>query len=181
MSTDGRSANGWLAQGTHYASHMENGELHIISDGHGDNRPNRVEIDVTAMQANQTYEVSFDARWVSGASRLIVETWDHSIATSISLPVPANIGTPGARNSCFIAEPAPQVDGLMHDPAVPAPRQNVRVTARVVSPDAFAAGPAVSSPGQQHRQWRLGQQADGRRRRIGRRRTGRRRHLHRDN
>jgi hypothetical protein len=133
MSTDGRSANGWLAQGTHYASHLENGELHIISDGHGDNRPNRVEIDVTAMQPNQTYEVSFDARWVSGASRLIVETWDHSIATSISLPVAPNIGTPGARNSRFSAEPAPQVDGLMHDPAVPAPGQAVRVTAHVVS------------------------------------------------
>jgi hypothetical protein len=133
MSTDGRSANGWLAQGTHYASHLENGELHIISDGHGDNRPNRVEIDVTAMQANQTYEVSFDARWVSGASRLIVETWDHSIATSISLPVSADVGTPGARNSCFIPEPAPQVDGLLHYPAVPAPRQIVRVTAHVVS------------------------------------------------
>ncbi len=133
MSTDGRSANGWLAQGSHYASHVENGELHIIADGHGDNRPNRIEIDVTAMQQNQTYEIGFDARWISGASRLIVETWDHSIATSISLPVAANIGTPGARNSCFIAEPAPQVDGLMHDPAVPASGQKVRVTVRIVS------------------------------------------------
>jgi hypothetical protein len=134
MSTDGRSANGWLAQGTHWASRIENGELHLISDGHGDNRPNRVEIDVTAMQQGQKYEVSFDARWVWGASRLIVETWDHSIATSISLPVPAGLGTPGARNSCFIPAPAPQVDELMHSPAVPAPGQVVRVTARITSP-----------------------------------------------
>ena len=133
MSTDGRSANGWLAEGTHYASHLENGELHLIADGHGDNRPNRVEIDVTALQSGRTYEISFDARWVSGASRLIAQTWDHSIATSISLPVPANIGTPGAKNSCFIAEPAPQVDGLMHHPAVPTPGQSVWVTARVSS------------------------------------------------
>ncbi len=133
MSTDGRSANGWLAQGTHYASYIQNGELHIIADGHGDNRPNRIEIDVTAMQPNQKYEVSFDARWVSGASRLIVETFDHSIGTSISLPVSANIGTPGARNSSFIPEPAPQVDGLIHYPPVPAPGQTVRVTAHVLS------------------------------------------------
>jgi len=132
MSTDGRSANGWLAQGTHYASYLAGGELHLVSDGHGDNRPNRVEIDVTAMQANQTYEISFDARWVSGASRLIAQTWDHSIATSISLPVPADIGTPGAQNSCFSPAPVPQVDGLLHDPAVPASRQTVRVTARVL-------------------------------------------------
>ena len=131
MSTDGRSANGWLAQGTHFASRMEGGELHLISDGHGDNRPNRVEIDVTGMQVNQNYEISFDARWVSGKSRLIAQTWDHSIATSISLPVPAGIGTPGTENSCFSSEPAPQVDGLMHEPAVPARNQTVRVTARV--------------------------------------------------
>jgi hypothetical protein len=134
MSTDGRSANGWLAQGSHFATHIENGELHIISDGHGDNRPNRVEIDVTAMQANQKYEVSFDARWVSGASRLIVETWDHSIGTSISLPISSDIGTPGTRNSCYIPQPAPQVDGLLHDPPVPAARQTVRVMVHVVSP-----------------------------------------------
>ena len=133
MSADGASASGWLAQGTHYASHLENGELHLISDGHGDNRPNRVEIDITGIQSGQTYEISFDARWVSGASRLIAQTWDHSIATNISLPVPSDLGTPGAANSCYIPEPAPQVDGLMHSPAVPTPGQTVRVTARVTS------------------------------------------------
>ncbi len=134
MSTDGRSANGWLAQGSHYASHLESGALHLISDGHGDNRPNRVEIDITAIQKGQKYEVSFDARWVSGTSRLIVETFDHSIGTSISLPVASDLGTPGARNSCYISDPAPQVDGLWHDPPVPGPGQAVRVTAHVVSP-----------------------------------------------
>ena len=133
MSTNGQSAGGWLAQGTHYASHLEGGELHLISDGHGDNRPNRVEIDITGIQSGQTYEISFDARWVSGASRVIAQTWDHSIATTISLPVPADLGTPGAANSCYIPQPAPQVDGLMHEPAVPAPGQTVQVTAHVTS------------------------------------------------
>ncbi|MGE5294706.1 MAG: lamin tail domain-containing protein [Solirubrobacterales bacterium] len=135
MSTDGRSANGWLAQGTHYASYLNGQELHLVSDGHGDNRPNRVEIDVTGMQANQKYEISFDARWVSGMSRLIVQTWDHSIATSISLPVPADIGTPGAPNTCFDSGLAPQVDELMHSPTVPASGQAVTVTARVLPGD----------------------------------------------
>jgi len=133
MSTDGHSASGWLAQGTHYASFMDGGEFHVVSEGHGDNRPNRVEIDVTAMQANHTYEISFDVRWVSGTSRLIVQTWDHSIAASISLPVPANLGSPGFENSRFSPEPAPQLDGLMHSPAVPAPGQTVRVTVHVLS------------------------------------------------
>lgn len=138
MSTDGRSANGWLAQGTHYASYLENGELHLISDGHGDNRPNRVEIDITGIQPSRTYEISFDARWVTGTSRVIAQTWDHSIATNISLPVPAALGTPGAANSCFSEQAVPQVDDLRHDPPVPTPGTAVRVTARV--------GPATPAP-----------------------------------
>jgi len=133
MSTTGSSANGWLAQGTHYASFMEGPDLHLIADGHGDNRANRVEIDATGLQPNQTYEVSFEARWVWGASRLIVQTWDHSIATSVSLPVPGDLGTPGAPNSRLLDAPAPQLDNLAHWPAVPAPGQAVQVTVRVRS------------------------------------------------
>ena len=133
MSTNGTSAGGWLAQGTHYASYLDSGELHLVADGHGDNRPNRVEIDITGIQAGQTYEISFHARWIAGASRVIAQTWDHSIATNISLPVLATIGTPGAANSCLSEKPVPQVDELRHDPPVPARGATVRVTARVQS------------------------------------------------
>ncbi len=133
MSTNGSSATGWLAQGTHYASYMDAGQLHLIADGHGDNRANRVEIDATGMQRGQTYEISFDARWVRGLSRLIAQTWDHSIATSLSLPVPSDLGTPGGQNSRFVAMPGPQLDSLMHRPAVPSPGQAVLVTAQVCS------------------------------------------------
>jgi hypothetical protein len=135
MSPNGSSATGWLAQGTHYATYLDGTDLHLVADGHGDNRPNRVEIDATGMQAGQTYEISFDARWVSGTSRLIAQTWDHSIATSISLPVPSDLGTPGAENSCFKALPGAQLDSLAHQPAVPSPGQNVLVTVHVVSQD----------------------------------------------
>jgi hypothetical protein len=45
LAADGSSASGWLAQGNHAATFMTNGELHIVADGHGDNRPNRIEID----------------------------------------------------------------------------------------------------------------------------------------
>jgi hypothetical protein len=137
MSADGRSASGWLAQGTHWLSHLENGDLHLIADGHGDNRPNRVEIDATAMQNGSSYEVSFDARWVAGASRLVVQSWDHSLGGNFALPVPKNLGTPGFRNSRTLLLPGPQVDRLLHSPAVPAPGQVVRVTAVVASPQAF--------------------------------------------
>jgi hypothetical protein len=133
MSADGRSASGWLAQGTHYLSHLESGDLHLVADGHGDNRANRVEIDAGGLTAGSTYEVSFDARWVAGASRLIVQTWDHSLGTTFSLAVPRNLGTPGFQNSRYAPLPPPQVDGLLHAPVVPAAGQIVRVTAAITS------------------------------------------------
>src|SRR6185503_17753906 len=83
--------------------------------------------------AGSTYEVSFDARWVAGASRLIVQTWDHSLGTTFSLAVPRNLGTPGFQNSRYAPLPPPQVDGLLHAPVVPAAGQIVRVTAAITS------------------------------------------------
>jgi len=132
MSQDNASASGWLAQGTHWASRIDlEGNLNLIADGHGDNRPNRVEIDTIGLTANQSYQVSFDARWVAGAPRLVVQTWDHSIATSLGLPIPDNLGSPGQVNSKFVAQPLPAVAGLRHAPAVPAAGEPVRVTVRV--------------------------------------------------
>lgn len=133
MSTDGRSSSGWLAQGNHYSSFIDSGQLHLIATGHGDNRANRVEIDATGMQQGRTYQISFDAKWISGLSRLIVQTWDHSIATSISIPVPTNLGTPGAENSCYNPALGLQLDNLSHSPAVPRPGQAAKVTVRVRS------------------------------------------------
>ena len=46
MSPDSSSAKGWVCQGTHWASFMENGTLNLISDGHGDNKANRAEVDI---------------------------------------------------------------------------------------------------------------------------------------
>src|SRR5262249_5888977 len=119
LSDDGLSGKGWLCQGTHWASYMTNGELHLVSDGRGDNRPNRAEIDAIGMMKGDRCELKFNARWVYGNPRLIAQTWDHSIAGSFLIDVPANLGTPGKPNSCFSASPAPQVDFLSHNPPVP--------------------------------------------------------------
>ena len=69
--TDGSSATGWLCQGTHWSSYVQAGQLHLISDGHGDNKCNRAEIDATGMVQNQSYTVNFEARWVAGDSGLV--------------------------------------------------------------------------------------------------------------
>ena len=140
MSTSGTSANGWLAQGTHWATYMDGRELHLISDGHGDNRPNRMEIDMTAdVRRNDDLTIRFKARWIRGNPRLIAWTWDKSVAGSFLIEIPENLGTPGKRNSTFMAKTPPQVDGIIHSPAVPTSSQSVRVTARVTSADPLAS------------------------------------------
>ncbi|HIL70740.1 MAG TPA: hypothetical protein EYG38_12930 [Verrucomicrobia bacterium] len=135
LSQNNRSADGWLVQGTHAGSFLSNQgrELHIVADGHGDNRANRIELDALALNRNQDFEGSFSARWISGTPRLICQTWDHSISGSIRLEIPRNLGSPGKVNSVHQAAPLPQVDDLMHHPAVPRSSDTVRVTARVSS------------------------------------------------
>ena len=139
LSTSNSSATGWLVQGNHWATYADGRELHLISDGHGDNRPNRMEIDMSAdVRRNDDLTVSFGARWVRGNPRLIVWTWDKSVAGSFLVEIPENLGTPGKRNSTFAASTPPQVDQLRHSPAVPTSSQSVRVTARITSAESLA-------------------------------------------
>lgn len=133
LSTNGSSASGWLCQGTHWSSFVSGGELHLVADGHGDNRANRAEIDCTGLTQNAIYTISFEARWISGKPRLIAQTWDHSIGSAFLVPIPNNLGTAGAANSIVQASPLPQVDSLLHSPAVPKPTDPVKITARVYS------------------------------------------------
>ena len=70
------------------------GELHLVADGHGDNRPNRAELDVPALGRGNDYTLRFKARWVSGKPRFIVQTWDHSFGGTYLVPLPDQLGTP---------------------------------------------------------------------------------------
>ncbi|MGK0190777.1 MAG: hypothetical protein ACI9R3_006608, partial [Verrucomicrobiales bacterium] len=102
---DGDSDSGWLSQGTHWASHFEGNEYHLIADGHGDNRANKAEIDAVALERDDAIQLSFDARWVSGKPTLIAQTFDHSFAPVFHLNIPNNLGTPGAQNSAYVESP----------------------------------------------------------------------------
>ena len=102
MATGSSSANGWLAQGTHWASYMDNEGLHLIADGRGDNRPNRMEIDMTSgIRRNDDATIRFKAKWVRGNPRLIAWTWDKSLAGSFLIEIPENLGTPGKKKLNF--------------------------------------------------------------------------------
>jgi len=70
-SSNGSSSSGWLCQGTHAESYVDGEGLHVVADGHGDQRPNHCEIDCTGINNGGTYTIQFEARWVSGNPRLI--------------------------------------------------------------------------------------------------------------
>lgn len=133
MSPDNNSSKGWVCQGTHWASFMESGTLNLVSDGHGDNKANRAEVDISGLAFDENYTLSFDARWVWGKSRLIAQTLDHGFGTSFHIPIPNNLGTPGEKNSRAITSSAPAIFNVVHSPAVPKPTERVKVTARVNS------------------------------------------------
>lgn len=135
VSSNGNGANGWLCQGTHYASTQVGNEFHLISDGHGDVKANRCEIDVTQIQDNDSLTFSFQARWISGRPTLVVETWDRSFGGVFHFTVPASLGTPGAANSAALANATPTVSRLSHSPAVPSTSDPVRITAHVAGAD----------------------------------------------
>lgn len=128
---NGDGALGWLVQGTHHLTHMQGDELHLISTGHGDIKANRIEIDVPGMEQNDNLTWTCEARWISGKPTIIVHSFDRSFGDILHLPVPKNLGTPGAPNSVAIAEAVPTVSQLWHSPAIPKSGDMVTVTARV--------------------------------------------------
>jgi hypothetical protein len=128
LATGGSANDGWLCQGTHHRSFVSNGEFHLVSTGHGDVKANRCEIDVVDMQDNNNLTFTFQARWISGKPTLNVQTWDRSFGGTVHLPVPRNLGSPGAPNPSALNSPVPTLSGLIHSPAVPTSSDPVRVT-----------------------------------------------------
>lgn len=139
MSVTGQGDSGWLAQGTHAQSFVANGQLHVVADDRGDNKVNKLEIDAVDMNRNDLVTLSFDGKWIAGSPRLIAQTWDRSFSASFRLDIPENLGTPGKRNSRYLAHPPAQVSRLSHQPAVPKTGDRIRVTARVTSVDPVVA------------------------------------------
>jgi hypothetical protein len=136
ISIEGDSSTGWLIQGNHGDSFIENGRLHLIAHGHGDNRANRAEIDITELKNGESYEIEFEARWVHGSPRLIMRTWENSLSESILLPISERLGTPGQPNSTLRSIPSPIVENLQHFPSVPAPLEPLTIKAQVGWPRA---------------------------------------------
>lgn len=136
LTTDGTGSTGWLCTGNHHKSDFFNGnEFHVISTGHGDEKANHCEVDVPAIDTGDVLTISFEARWISGCSTLMYETWDRSFGGQVHLPLPAILGTPGAVNSRATTMPLPTLEKIKHSPAVPTGNDIVKVTVEAKGAD----------------------------------------------
>ena len=133
------NVDGWQTRGTHAGSFHDAEGVHIVTDGGGDNKCNHAEKNATGMSGNVAYTLTFEARWVYGRPRLVAQSWDMSWGGTVLVPIPLNLGTPGAANSRLSAAPPPLITGGLHSPVLPAPNQIVTITARVSSFDALSS------------------------------------------
>ena len=81
------------------------------------------------------YQISFRAKWVSGASQLNSRLWFNRLSNTVRLDVPERPGTPGAQNSTFQANVGPVYSDFHHSPVLPAENQAVTIQVKAEDPD----------------------------------------------
>ncbi len=135
--------NGWRSGGTHVQSGLENSggfnstrSLHLRASARGDNTANRVLTAVSpAVAANATVTIRAKARWLRGHPELLLRLKGNYAEAFGRLPLPTNLGTPGAPNSQLRPNAGPSIAEVAHRPVLPLATQPVRVSARVSDPD----------------------------------------------
>ena len=136
---------GWAPQGSHDWSVIENEgygsakSLHVKAASRGDNGANRLHS--AAFTTTPLGPITFkaNARWLRGYPEVLLRIHGGGLEMSCRLPVPKNLGTPGAPNSRAITNAGPAISEVIHQPALPAAGQPVVVTARVHDPDGLAS------------------------------------------
>jgi len=137
------NTNTWRLLGNHGTSSVvtdgANGSvLKVVATGPAETNHNHLEttfVSNTALVNGQTYEVSFRARWLSGSNRIGTRGYYSRIAKAHELPIPQNLGTPGAPNT-RVDTAGPALSELRHAPVMPSAAQPVTVscTARDARP-----------------------------------------------
>ena len=132
---------GWTRQGSHDRSFIENTgfsgskSLHIVAQSRGDNGGNRIRGALTTPLTSSTATLRAKARWLRGFPEVLLRIHGGGLEAFGRLPVPANLGSPGAANSRSVTNAGPAVHDVTHSPALPQVGDAVQVTARVHDPD----------------------------------------------
>lgn len=136
----------WTVQGDHETSFVQpNGGigdsrcLHVRAGGDGEPGANRIRVPLTsALAANANGTLRAKVRWLRGHPEILLRLGGNYLEAFGTLSVPTNLGTPGAPNSQALANAGPSIGDVQHQPILPAARQAVVVTARVLDPDGLS-------------------------------------------
>lgn len=90
---------------------------------------------VVPVVAGRTYAISFRAKWIGGSPLLHTELYYNKVARTTVLALPGLHGTPGRRNTAWVANHGPTYSELVHEPLVPKPGEPVVVRVRASDPD----------------------------------------------
>jgi hypothetical protein len=137
---------GWVAEGTQENSgladegYLSGRSLHIRASRRGDDMVNRIRTNlITPLQPGQTATIRAKVRWLRGFPSVLFRLRGNYLEAIGEMSVPANLGTPGARNSRAIANAPPAIYDVRHHPILPAANEPVTISARVRDADGISA------------------------------------------
>jgi hypothetical protein len=139
----------WRFLGNHGHSRVEpdpdnpvNQVLHLIATGPTEYQGNQVETTYPTGRTvvdGRTYEISFRAKCLAGASQLNTRLYFTRLAQTTQLAVPPLNGTPGGQNSVFSANIGPLYEQLVHYPIVPDPDEPIDISVLASDPDGISS------------------------------------------
>jgi regulation of enolase protein 1 (concanavalin A-like superfamily) len=135
--------NGWAFEGDHCRSSLENTghlsshSLHMRCSDRMWTGVNSCEmaLNTNPLAGGQTVTLRFKARWLHGWPEPLMRLDGNWLEVSGTMPVPANVGTPGLPNSQRVANAGPAIYNVKHNPTLPAASQSAVVTAQVHDPN----------------------------------------------
>ena len=144
----GQQPNEWRIGGTHRESVVvpdarsaDNHVLRLVATGRMHYLVNHAAttfVDGVSAQLGKTYEISYDAKWISGSPQLLTEFRYMEAARTTILDQPQEVGTPGKRNSLSSTDLGPTYLSLRHQPVVPNEFQPVTIFVTADDPHGIA-------------------------------------------
>lgn len=132
-----------MLSGSHDHSSIENTgfsgakSLHIRAGSRGDDSANSIR--TASLAASGTIVLRAKVKWLRGFPEILLRMRGGGLETTGRMAVPANLGSPGARNSKAVNNAGPAIWAVNHSPALPAANEPVVVTARVHDSDGIGA------------------------------------------
>ncbi|MGO8675444.1 MAG: lamin tail domain-containing protein, partial [Limisphaerales bacterium] len=133
---------GWTLEGDHERSSLETAtglggyqssqSLHLRSSDRVWTLPDYAQgaLSQTTLGSGQTATLGLEARWLHGDPEVLLRLRGNWLEVTGRMPVPANLGTPGGRNSRYVTNAGPAIYEVKHSPPLPATNQPVVVSAR---------------------------------------------------